>query len=123
MPNTTHCRYLSQLAGITSPHDQICHSFLKLLNTMLNSDNKIVKFIAERAVKDHRNIISGNISYIETVYKKPLTDFSSLPELKSYYLPLEEQCTVQAVRDILIYNPLDLSPLDKCHFLYFLCTI
>ena len=45
LPNTTHCRYLSQLAGITSPHDQICHTFLKLLNI---SDNKIVLLLKEQ---------------------------------------------------------------------------
>ena len=50
LPNTTHCKLLPQLSEISYPHDQICRIFLRMIKTMLASENEIVRFMAKPGI-------------------------------------------------------------------------
>ena len=106
LPNKTHRRFLPHLVSMKSPSDQICKGFLSLYQTMKNSENDSVKFLAIRGTDDARSIISRNLHFICKSYQCPAQDISDLKGLAvtSYLCSDEDLCAIEVIRDIIDHN-------------------
>ena len=65
LPYTTHRTLLPCLVGRDCAIDQAGNRFLKMLKTMLSSDNPVVNTIANSCLADANSIISRNLFYLE----------------------------------------------------------
>ena len=88
LPYTTHTRYLPAFMAMPLSIDCVLKRFVKLYDRMINSDNAIVSFITRVNSSNKMSIIGGNIDIIE---KHRLADKT---------LSLQDECIVQAIKDV-----------------------
>ena len=91
---------------------------------MTSSENNIITFIAARAFKDQRSLISCNLQYIKNCYGCGTDNLLTLSSLEYFQYSTEEISTISAVKE-LMDNSLqfgEISQLEKNSLLHFLCT-
>ena len=98
----THTRFLSHLSGLSNGQQQVFKRTISMIATMVESDNKLVKFIANMALNSCHSIIQRNLRFIAKETGNTVTDILSVKNLniKKYDCSAEDLAAIEAIREL-----------------------
>ena len=117
----THTRFLPELSGLPLSKDSIATRTVKLYNTMLQSDNDHISYVARIGINNAQSIIGSNLKLLSREYSIPIDNLHR-HKLRSNACDLNGLACVRAVKDCLQKClPAFLTPEDQSHLLKELC--
>ena len=120
LPYTTHVRFLPKLIQCPHAWEQVSQRFVNMVKAMLNSNNKIIRFIAKSGMNNRNTIIGSNLWHITSNAKCD----AMLGNIKFYNLSEEESATVQVIQELRDAGQLvdNFTSSEQISLLYFCCT-
>ena len=121
LPYATHIRFLPELSGLPHSKDSIATRTVNLYNTMLQSDNDHISYIARIGINNAQSIIGSNLKLLSREYEIPTGNLHQ-HKLKSNACDQDGLAAVRAVKDCLEKClPAFLTPEDQSHLMTELC--
>ena len=121
LPQQTHTRYLPHLLGVPHSKVQVFRMFAKMMKTMLNSDNRIVCYVARAGVQNANTIIGDNIKFIQRA--------SGISDIMEESIPRDihpccgdEMILIETIKELRVKVVPFLQRDEQYQLICFLCT-